>query len=373
MCARTRTRLVSLTLASTLYLSVAAAAEPRAGQTPPTPKSPPSVLSGSRQGLVLRSADGTSSLRALGLFQFQLAQDWVDGAPGGTTFFVHRARVGLSGSLLGGDLRTLFVAELGGGEPRLLFLSVDYTVIRDRLAVRVGQFKRPFSRPFLTLASQLAMIDRPLTAGSGVFGDGVDLGVMLHDAGAGPLEYAVGVFSGAGLGAMTDPIHPLIAARVGYGTAGLNPYSESDLEGGPPRFGIAVAGILDFGADGDDKSFTSSLVDLMFKAEGFTLSSAVTLGSTQRGRRWPDQRVSAVGHHTQLGYVIGDRVEPVVRYSVLLPRGEGATQQDLAGGANVYLRGQAFKWQSFVSVRFQPRDGRGTHDVSLKSQLSLSF
>ncbi|MEZ4266744.1 MAG: hypothetical protein R3F39_10230 [Myxococcota bacterium] len=331
------------------------------------------MLSGSQQGLVLRSADGTSSLRALGLFQFQLAQDWVDGAPDAASFFVHRARVGLSGNLLGGDLRTLFVGELGGGDPRLLFLSVDYTVIPDRLAVRVGQFKRPFSRPFLTLASQLAMIDRPLTAGPGAFGDGVDLGVMLHDAGAGPLEYAVGVFSGAGPGAVTDPVHPLIAARVGYGTAGLNPYSESDLEGGPPRFGIAVAGIVDFDADGDDTSFTSGLVDLMFKAEGFTLTSAVTLGYTQRGRRWPDQRLNAVGHYTQVGYVVGNRVEPVVRCSFLLPRGEGANHHDLAAGANLYIRGQAFKWQSVVSVRLQPRDGSGTRDVSLQSQLSLSF
>jgi len=39
----------------------------------------------------------------------------------------------------------------------------------------------------------------------------------------------------------------------------------------------------------------------------------------------------------------------------------------------VFFRGHAFKWQTFVSVRFQPRDGRDTHDMRLQSQLSLAF
>ena len=65
--------------------------------------------------------------------------------------------------------------------PRLLFLNVDYTIVPDWLTVRVGQFKRPFSRPFITLASQLSMIDRPLTVGPSVFGDNADIGVMLHN------------------------------------------------------------------------------------------------------------------------------------------------------------------------------------------------
>lgn len=327
--------------------------------------------SGDEGGFVLRGADGVSSLRLLGLLQPQFATQWSDGAPAGPALFVNRARLGVLGSVFSKDLQYMLVAEFGGG-PRLLFLNVDYALVRDRLTVRVGQFRRPFSRSFLTFASQLSMIDRPMTVGPTVFGDNLDIGLMLHNGAAGRFEYAVGVFNGAGPNVVPDRVHPLIAARVGYNTGGLNAYSESDLEGGPARVGVAAAGIVDFDMDRDGDSFASGLVDLMIKAGGFSLSSAVYVGSRQHGPRWADQRLSAVGHHTQLGYVVARRFEPVVRYAVLLPRGAGS-QHDVAGGLNVFFRGHRFKWQNVASVRIQPHDGRDGLDVRFQSQLTLAF
>jgi hypothetical protein len=265
------------------------------------------------------------------------------------------------------------VTELGGGNPRLLFLNIDYALVPDWLTIRVGQFKRPFSRPFITFASQLSMIDRPLTVGPSVFGDDADIGVMLHNGSAGRFEYALGVFNGTGPNVVPARVHPLLALRVGYNTGGLDPYSESDLEGGTARFSIAAAGLVDFDEDQDDASFTSALVDVMVKAHGFSLSSAVYAGTRQGGSRWSDQRLHALGPYTQLGYVIADRFEPVARYSVLLGQGVGNDQHDLAGGLKVFFRGHAFKWQNFVSVRVQPHDGQLTRDLSFQSQLSLSF
>lgn len=324
-------------------------------------------------GFVLRSGDGASSLRIQGLFQPQFAQRLVDGAPDEGGLFINRARVGLLGSVFDKNLNYMFVTDFGGEKPRLLFLNVDYTFVPDWLTVRVGQFKRPFSRPFVTFASQLSMIDRPLTVGPGVFGDNADIGVMLHNGTSRRFEYAVGVFNGTGPNVIPARVHPLIAMRVGYNTRGSSPYTESDLEGGAPRFGVAAAGLFDFDADGDHESFTSGLVDVMFKAHGFSLSSALYAGTRQAGPRWSDQRLAAFGHYTQLGYVIAKRFEPVVRYSLLLPVGEGNDKHDIAGGLNLFFRGHALKWQNSVSLRFQPGDGLDVQDVLIQSQLSLAF
>lgn len=324
------------------------------------------------RGFVVRSADGVNSLRVLGLFQPQFAHDRIDGSAEHGGFFVNRARVGLLGSVFSKDLNYTFVAEFAGGKPRLLFLNIDYTLVPGRLTIRAGQFKRPFSRSFIALASQLSMIDRPLTVGPAAFGDDVDIGVMLHNGDTGRFEYSLGVFNGTGPGVTPTRVQPLLAARIGYNSRGLGPYRESDLEGGAPRFGVAAAAIVDLDADRDHASFTSGLVDVSFKARGFSLTAAVHAGTRQDGPRWGMQRLAAVGHYTQIGHVIAGRFEPVVRYAYLWPRG-GEAQHDVAGGLNVFFRGHAFKWQNFVSVRATPHAGRDAPDIRLQSQLTLAF
>ena len=195
----------------------------------------------------------------------------------------------------------MLVAEFSGGDPRLMFLSVDYTIVRDWLALRVGQVKRPFSRPVITPARHLSMIDRPLTVGPNVFGDNADIGVMLHNGTSRPFEYAVGVFNGTGPNVMPNKAHPLVAVRVGYNSGGSSLYRESDLEGGAPRLGIAEAGLLDFDADQDDESFTSGLVDVVFKTRGNSLTTAHYASSTHDRPHWSQQSIGSIRHYTQLG------------------------------------------------------------------------
>lgn len=334
---------------------------------------PPDAARPDARGFVLRSADQASSLRVLGLFQPQLAHRWTDGVPDQGALFINRARVGLLGSMLDGNLQVMLVAELGGGDPRLLFANLDFTVIPKWLTVRIGQFKRPFSRSFITMASQMSMIERPMTIGPQVFGDDADIGVMLHNGSEGRLEVSLGVFTGTGPGVVTGEPHPLLAARVGYQTGGLEPYSESDLEGGRARVGVAAAGLVDFDVHGDDGSFASGLVDVMLKARGFSLSSAIHVGARQTGSNWREQQLHAVGHYTQIGHVIAHRFEPVARYAVLARPGNAVIEHDVAGGFNLFVRGHALKWQNSVNVRLRPELGHHTADVSVRSQLSVSF
>lgn len=346
---------------------LATAAQPVGAEASPSP-----TVATEDRGVMLRSADGRNSLRLLGLLQLQLAHHWVDAAPDTDAFSIRRARLGLVGSVLREELRYTLVADFADVAPRLVFANVDVTIVPRRLTVRAGQFKRPFSRSFLTPGSELSLVDRPMTVGPGAFGDNADLGVMLHDGGAGRFEYAAGVFNGTGPNVVPDRIHPLLALRVGYNTRGTKPYTEGDLDGGKARFGVAAAALLDLDAHGAHTGSTSAVVDMTFMARGFSLSSAVYARATQDGARWSNQRLGAVGHHTQLGYVIAKRVEPVVRYTVVQGADTAATH-DIAGGLNVYLRGHAIKWQTSVSARLGARDGRPTTDLHLSSQLGVAF
>lgn len=352
-----RTIAVAWTLAALLVPRVAAA-------------QPPAV---DEQALVLRSADGVNSLRLMGLFQLQVAHDRIDAAPDTAAFSVNRARLGLVGTVLRRDLRYTFVAEFADVTPRLVFANLDYTVVPNRFAIRVGQFKRPLSRAFLTPGSELSMIDRPATVGPRAFGDNADLGVMLHNGTTARFEYAAGLLDGAGPNVVPDRLHPLVALRVGYNTRGTKPYTQSDLDGGPARFGIAAAALVDFDADGDRRSFTTGLVDLTFMARGFGLTSAVYAGTRQIGRHWSNQRVATLGHHTEVGHVIAKRVEPVARYAMVMPAGRGRATHDVAGGLNVFLHGHALKWQTAVTARLGARDGRSTVDLRVASQLGFAF
>lgn len=146
--------------------------------------------------------------RVVGLLQLQHAHVRPDDGPAEDALLVNRARVGLRGTLLDEDLRYTFVTDFGRDDVRLVYADLDYTVVPRRLAIRVGQMRRPFSRSFLIPSSHLAMIDRPLTVGPTAFGDDLDLGVMVHDGGDGSIEYAVGLFGGRVPGSPPEGGHP---------------------------------------------------------------------------------------------------------------------------------------------------------------------
>lgn len=125
-------------------------------------------------------------------------------------------------------------------------------------------------------------------------------------------------------------------------------------------------------ADGEHTGSTRAVLDATFMAHGVSLGAAVYARTRQHHAPWSSQRLDAIGHHAQLGYVIARRVEPVVRYALVQPIGVTATHE-LAGGLTVYLRGHAIKWQTSVSARLGGRDGRTTTGITLASQLGVAF
>lgn len=324
--------------------------------------------------LILRSEDGASSLRLLGLLQLQYAHAWSQGSAETDTLFVHRARVGLMGHLVSEDLQYMLVAELAPERAGLLFATLDYTLVREWLTLRVGRFKRPFSRSFLALASQLTTIDRPLVVGPSVFGDAVDVGVMIHNGSRSGLEYSLGVFSGDAAQVLPDRVDPLLAFRLAYNLGEVNGYRESDLGGGAPRLSVAVAGLVDFDTDGEHRSFANALVDFLFKAHGLALLVAGYVGTQQSGPGWADRHLRAAGFYSQVSYAIGELVEPVLRYGLLAQLGDAAsTTHEAIGGVNLYLLGRLLSLQTSARARWTESRETTTPTIELQSQLNVAL
>lgn len=320
--------------------------------------------------LALHSTDDASSLRLLGLLQLQYMHGWSQSSPETSAMFVHRARIGLTGHLVSEDLQYMLVAELAPERAGLLFATLDYTLVRDWVTLRVGRFKRPFSRSFVAMASQLATIDRPLTVGPSVFGDGVDVGVMIHNGSRSGLEYSLGVFSGDAAHVLPDRVDPLLALRVAYNFGDVNGYRESDLGGGAPRLSVALAAMVDFDTDGEHQSFTSALFDVLFKAYGLALSAAVYVGTIQSGTDWMTRRLRGLGFHAQVSYALCDMVEPVLRYGVLTQAGDVDTlTHEAVAGVNLYLLARVLSLQTSARARWA--DSRDPAEVVAQSQLNI--
>lgn len=251
--------------------------------------------------------------------------------------------------------------------------------------VRVGQWKRPFSRHEMVSDFGSAFLER---SESNKFADaGRDLGVALHnDYEKSPegLEWAVGVFNGASeKGTLTckkpdDPstcaftnvpadLGPAIVLRAGWNHGGIKGYSEGDLEGGPLRIAVGASYRIDLDDLEKDPMGDRNLqhrfeADLLLKANGFDLFGTVFL--VKEGRA--DRDIALLG---QAGYfVVPKRVQIAARFGQT-PKGE-ETQREVLGALNVYFHGHSFKWMLDGGV-LHVTGNAGGKDVQVRTQLQF--
>lgn len=154
----------------------------------------------------------------------------------------------LNASVLDGLLRVLVQPELAGPSPRLLDLHLDF-VPDPAISIRVGQFRTPFSRSWITGITRLAMPDRGPVIDT--FIAGRDTGLMVFGQAGSVFEYAAGIFDGAGIdGRLGDTPAPMGLGRVAVTPYGRVPYDQvPSLEDASPR-GMSI-GIGGFYRDHD--------------------------------------------------------------------------------------------------------------------------
>ena len=296
-------------------------------------------------------------------------------------FELHRARLGVEGEL-GPRVLYKVQVELGKGNTHLKDFRFDVVLGRD-VRLRMGQWKRPFSRQFLNSSFRFELVERAIT--DKAFGNSRDIGVAVgNDYEASPaLEWTIGVYDGlddekptvrgSTLSNLPLAFRPVLAARVGANRGAIKGYSEGDLDGGPLRYGAGAAVVLEGDVDRDGQAAHRFTIDAVAKLGGWSVSGAAFLATTGSGfaDAW---EATLAGGHVQLGHVIDHRVGLAARYATVLALGtsDALTQREAAVGLSYYLRGAATKLQVDLATRTVGEAAAVDH-LRLQLQAQVSF
>jgi hypothetical protein len=383
-----------LSILSSLAVAGAAFAQPPADATPPaepTPapapvEAPPkpeekaAPLVGYDKGFFIKSEDGKYTLKLTGRVQPFYNMTRTEGPPKNyaNNFEVRRARLTLEGNIHTKKLLYKMQSDFGKGFVTLKDFHADVELVDD-VWVRIGQWKRPFSRQQINSSGRLEVTDRAIT--DRAFGGGRDIGIAIrNDYEKSPeLEWTVGLFNGTGDASTitstttTDPMtmvtttttglptnvprefRPVIVGRVGINRNGMKGYSEADLEGGPLRFGAGASVWLEGDFDENDRSNQKVQADYIVKSEGLSTTGGVYFMTDQDGEGVLDTTNSLVGFHVQAGHMVVPKHWQVVgRYALIADLLEddktARDQQEVSVGGNYFGFGHDAKLAAAVRL-----------------------
>lgn len=358
-------------------------------------------------GFFIASEDGAYRLRANAMLQARYTYEDIDEGEGAdrtfeSAFSLPRARLKLGGHVFSEDWRYGFQADFGSGFVTLRDYYVDAALGDGGARLRIGQFKRPFSRQFLNSGGALELVDRAITHAA--FGASRDLGLMVHNGQPGDgLEWALGVFNGTGdrprfsgtadvdlttgegtvsgsFRNVPDQFDPMLVGRLAYdfgGEAGrIWAYDEGDLDGGPLRAAVGISVVGDFDVADEGAMAVLAEVDYIIKVDGFAHSSALYVALAEDPSSDDDAlSLEAYGLHTQLAYLIDETVQPAVRYALVdYDDGDAADRTEITGGVGVLFgRGHDLKWTTDAGYLVTGRGDGARGDVLARTQLQLAF
>lgn len=184
------------------------------------------------EGFGVRSVDGALQLRIGGMFAVRSLYDAPDPGENSGRVELRLGRLFVSGHALARTLRWFAQLEMAGGV-RLLDLELTIAPLPE-LTIRIGRFRTPAGREWLTPLNNLALIDRSVV--SDFFRSDRDTGASLEGRlFDGILEYRAGVFD------ETLTSSPLITGRLAIDPLGAMPYDETTARApGDPRMSFGV-------------------------------------------------------------------------------------------------------------------------------------
>ncbi len=205
----------------------------------------PSVLSAGsvsfspRRGLRVAGDAGSFELHLAAWLRLDVAS--LDDTPA-PHFAVPLARPLFRVRILDDRVSFLLQPELAGGNVRLLDLHIDVR-IHDALRLRLGQFRTPYSRAYITPIVSLLLPTRGLV--DDTFRLDRDTGLMVYGAAGDLFEYQVGVFNGARINTSFDAARaPMVVGRAVFNIGDVVPYDQvpSAIEPAGTGLALGVAG-----------------------------------------------------------------------------------------------------------------------------------
>lgn len=201
---------------------------------------------------------------------------------------------------------------------------------------RIGKFGMPFSRQSMAFATTLQFYEQnPSSNGFLLNENGKDVGVMVHNGlSTEPIEWAVAAVSNG------------LVARVGYNHNGIDGYRMSDFVGGPFRLGVGLSGSARMNYDSPNLDDIKWGLDFITKVSHFSVNGAFYHNFLREGK----DTKHGFGAGVDMGYVMRDRYEPVVRYAWLKPAKNNGVEHEVRLGFNYYISGQHLRLQVYAGA-----------------------
>ncbi len=261
--------------------------------------------------LEVRSRDDRFSLALGGFLQARYAASARDRDVEQSEFTTPRTRLYFFGHVHSPDVRYRLMVgtPVSAQQAQVLDAYVEYKIARA-LRLRGGRFKIPVMREWVEGAAFLASVERSTIVQ--LLLPGRDYGLMLSGEIA-DVEYAVGVFNGAGVNAVRESNRtPALAARVVWNLHGVPIDGEVDFEGSAPRIAVGASAMttsrpLDSSVPGVQVREELGGVEVAFRAHGFD----VTAEAMARTRTVEGRRDRVVG-----GYIRADQYIPAWKASL---------------------------------------------------------
>lgn len=304
----------------------------------------------SRSKLEIRSADENFSLGLSGYMQLNTMFSFDPaGSKRDLDIELNKARISLFGNAFHRSL-TYFI-QLGfendpersqakknksSGYLKDYYLNVEP---HRHVQLRIGKFGLPFSRQSMVVGSHTQFYKNSSASDGFLLGDdGKDVGIMVHNGRNERYEWAVSAVSNG------------LVGRFGYNYRGIDGYEMTDFYGGPLRFAVGVNGYakLDETKDYLSPEFNVFALgaDFLLKVRNFSTNGALYYSfSKVTGSKGKN----GLGAGLDLGYLLNDRYEPVVRYA--WNGANSRNSHEVLVGLNYYIYGQHLKLQAYAGSK----------------------
>jgi phosphate-selective porin len=349
---------------------------------------------GYKKGAYIKTTDDRYSLklnvRTQGLFKYEAPEGEKDTA----TFSVKRARLLAGGNVFYPWMQYNTEITLEGGSVALRDAYIEAAYF-DWAKPRIGQYKVPFDREFLTSAFNLELIDRSIV--SSAFSLQRDIGVQLSGQFLqNQLEYGVGMFNGSGANQNNQDNNFMYVGRVVWTPFGSYPYSQGALDTpATPKLAVGLAGAYLPGLEpGERKTLAGPsgntdilpvqsdvyelTADLAFKYLNLSFEGSWDFRNIDPEEPTPYGSTNAQGFYLQPGYfVIPKKLELAARFAWVNPdnpnQKDDDEQWEYTGGLSYYINGHDLKLQANYSYFINETEDGDQDDQVVQGMATLCF
>lgn len=352
------------------------------------------IEAGYDKGAYVKTPDDRYSLklnvRTQGRFRYRAREEQDDDA----SFDVRRARILAGGNVFYPWMKYGTQVTLEGGSAALRDAWIE-AAYYDAAKPRIGQYKVPFDREFLTSAFNLQLIDRSLA--NGQFSLQRDIGVQLSGKFLqDQLNYAVGMFNGSGANQGNQDQNFMYVGRLVYTPFGSYPYSQAALDTpNTPKLAVGVAGAYLPGLEPGERNSLAGVLgntnivpvnsdvyqlttDLAFKYRSVSFEGGFYFRNIDPEEDTPFGEQEAYGYYLQGGYfLIPKTLEVAARYSWMDPDNptskDDNQQEEYTAGMSYYISGHNLKLQANYSLFRTETTNNDRDDHVVQGLVTLAF